>query len=50
VVADPGWGVTVNYTGYSISLPSMHQLAPDTVQILRKNTWVSESQVQAELP
>jgi hypothetical protein len=27
VVSDPNWGVTVGYTGYSIGLPAMHQLA-----------------------
>lgn len=49
VVADAGWGVTVNYTGYSFALPAMHQLAPG-MAVVRKNTWVSEAQIQAELP
>jgi hypothetical protein len=38
-VADANWGVTVQYTGYSISLPSMQQIA-----------WVSEQQIEAVLP
>jgi hypothetical protein len=42
--------VTVDYAGYSFSLPSMHQLAPDTLTVIRKGTSVSEAQVQAELP
>ena len=49
VVADPGWNVTVSYTGPSISLPAMHQIAPGG-QILRRNTWISEPQIQAALP
>jgi hypothetical protein len=49
VVADPGWGVTVDYAGYSFGLPSMHQLGAGAV-VLRRGTWVSEQQVVDALP
>ncbi len=49
VVSDPSWGVTVGYTGYSIALPAMHQLAAGG-EILRRNTRVNESQVVGALP
>jgi hypothetical protein len=49
VVADAGWGVTVRFTGYSFALPAMHQMAPG-MEILRRNTWITENQVQGALP
>lgn len=49
VVADAGWGVTMQYAGFSWSMPSMHQLAPGGV-VVRKKTVVSEAQIEAELP
>jgi len=49
VVADPGFGVTVRYTGPVISLPTMHQIGPG-METLRIDTWVTEAEVQDALP
>lgn len=50
VVADPGWGTTIRYIdGYSIALPSMHLIAPGG-EVLVRGGWVSEQQVQQNLP
>lgn len=50
VVADPNWQVTARFVdGYSIALPSMQQLAAG-MEILRRDTQVSESQIRGALP
>lgn len=49
MVADPGWGVTVGYTGYSIALPSMHLLA-DGLTVVERATYVTEQDVINHLP
>jgi hypothetical protein len=50
VVADPGWQVTARFLeSYTIALPSMHQLAAG-MEVLRRDTWITENQVQQALP
>ena len=50
VVADPNFQVTGSYIdGNTIGLPSMNLIAAGG-EILYTDTWINESQVQANLP
>ena len=50
VVADTGFNVTFRFVqGYSVGLPSM-SLIEAGGEVLYANTWLGESQVQANLP
>ena len=49
VVSDPNWSESFPFTGSSISLPEMHQLAAGAL-LLREGTRVNEGQVVDALP
>ncbi len=49
VVSDANWQITSRYASGSIGLPSMHLLAPGA-EVLRRNSWVTEQDIQDALP
>ena len=50
VVADPGFGFTTGFIdGSSIGLPSMHIIAAGG-EVVERDIWASESDVQRYLP